>query len=230
MELAGLSVTNGSVGLKRKGYQMAANSAGVPRKALWIVALSALAGFAAVYVIGSRSDNAPRTETSASSADNAIAVPGQGTGKMAAFVKKATPQPLHDITFKDASGNDVLLSSLKGKTILLNLWATWCQPCREEMPTLNRLQQALGSDKFEVVELSLDRKGYDPSRKFLDDVKAGSLTLYSDPTAKQGMALKLVGMPTTILINKDGLEVGRLLGPAEWDSDDAKQLIKAAID
>jgi thiol-disulfide isomerase/thioredoxin len=208
---------------------MPANSAGVPQKALWIVALSALAGFAAVYVIGSRSDNAPRTETSAPSADNATAVPGKETGKMAAFVRKATPEPLPDITFKGASGNDVLLSSLKGKTILLNLWATWCQPCREEMPTLSRLQQALGGDKFEVVELSLDRKGYEASRKFLQDVNAGGLTLYCDPTAKQGMALKLVGMPTTILINKEGLEVGRLLGPAEWDSDEAKQLIKAAM-
>ncbi len=82
------------------------------------------------------------------------------------------------------------LSSFKGKTILLNLWATWCEPCREEMPALNRLQHDLGSDKFEVVALSLDRKGYDASRKFLDDLKANDVKLYADATAKQGMELR----------------------------------------
>jgi thiol-disulfide isomerase/thioredoxin len=148
---------------------------------------------------------------------------------MAAFVAKKTPEPLPDIIFQDAAGKEVTLSSFKGKTILLNLWATWCGPCREEMPALNRLQAELGSDKFEVVALSLDRKGYDASKKFLDDLKADKVKLYADPTAKQGMELKLLGMPTTILINKDGLEVGRLAGSAEWDSDDAKKLIQSMI-
>ncbi len=148
---------------------------------------------------------------------------------MAAFVKKATPEPLPDITFQDASGKEVQLSSFKGKTILLNLWATWCAPCREEMPALNQLQKEIGSDKFEVVALSLDRGGYEASRKFLDELKANDVHLYADPTAKQGMALKLIGMPTTILINKDGMEIGRLAGSAKWDSDDAKKLIETAI-
>ena len=123
----------------------------------------------------------------------------------------------------------IYLSSLKGKTVLLNLWATWCGPCREEMPALNNLQKELGSDKFEVIALSLDRAGYEASRKFLDDLKANDVKLYADPTAKQGMALKLIGMPTTILINKDGLEVGRIAGEAKWDSADAKKLIQETI-
>jgi thiol-disulfide isomerase/thioredoxin len=148
---------------------------------------------------------------------------------MAAFVKKAVPAALPDITFQDTSGKDVTLASFKGKTVLLNLWATWCQPCREEMPALNRLQQELGSDKFEVVVLSLDRQGLEASRKFLDEVNAHDVKLYTDATTKQGLALKLVGMPTTILINKDGLEVGRLAGPAKWDSQDAKTLIETAM-
>ncbi|MET0409408.1 MAG: TlpA disulfide reductase family protein, partial [Hyphomicrobium sp.] len=114
-------------------------------------------------------------------------------------------------------------------TILLNLWATWCGPCREEMPALNHLQKDLGSANFEVVALSLDRGGYAASRKFLDDLKATDVKLYADPSAKQGMALKLLGMPTTILINKDGMEVGRLAGSAKWDSADAKKLIEGAI-
>lgn len=213
---------------------MTANGAGSPQKALWIVALSALAGFGAVYVIGGGLSNGS-SDDSGTRAQN-ISPPTVGEsgtsssklGEMAAFVTKKTPEPLPDITFQDAAGKDVTLSSFKGKTILLNLWATWCEPCREEMPALDRLQKDLGSDKFEVVALSLDRKGYEASRKFLDDLKAGNVKLYSDATAKQGMALKLLGMPTTILINKDGLEVGRLAGSAKWDSEDAKKLVEAA--
>jgi thiol-disulfide isomerase/thioredoxin len=214
---------------------MAANGVGGPPKALWIVALSALIGFGAVYVIGGGFDNAGSPKSGAVAQD--FSPPDVGSsagsafkfGKMAAFVAKKTPEPLPDVTFQDAAGKDVTLSSFKGRTVLLNLWATWCQPCREEMPALNRLQHTLGSDKFEVVVLSLDRQGYEASRKFLDELKANDVKLYADPTAKQGIALKLIGMPTTILINKNGLEVGRLAGSAEWDSDDAKKLIEAAM-
>ena len=202
---------------------------GTAQKALWIVALSALVGFAAVYVIRGRSDNAPSIGVTAPTANDSPASSEPASGAMAAFVKKAAPAPLPDIKFQDTSGKDVTLSSFKGKTVLLNLWATWCQPCREEMPALDRLQQQLGSDKFEVVVLSLDRQGLDASGKFLDEVKAHAVKLYTDVTTKQGLALKLVGMPTTILINKDGLEVGRLAGPAKWDSEDAKKLIEAAM-
>ncbi len=218
-----------------------ADSTGGPLKPLAIVAVTAILGFAAIYVTFSRPDNALITEGGApvtSAADTAMVTAeiatttGGGaakTGQMAAFVKKRTPEAIPDITFKDASGADRKLSDYKGKTILLNLWATWCAPCREEMPALNRLQEQLGSDTFEVIALSLDRQGAAASKKFLDDVKATALSLYVDATAKQGTVLKLVGMPTTILINADGLEVGRLAGPAEWDSDEAKALIKAAM-
>ncbi len=197
-------------------------------KALWILALSVLAGFAAVYVSIGRPDNAFEPTATAEPTPAAATSGSDGT-KMAAFVKKSTPLSLPDITFKDADGKDVSLSSFKGKTVLLNLWATWCAPCREEMPALNRLQQALGSDKFEVVALSLDRQGVAATKKFLDEVKADALKLYIDSTAKQGLELKIVGMPTTILIDAEGKEIGRLAGPAEWDSADAKSLIKSAI-
>lgn len=197
-------------------------------KALWILALSALAGFAAVYVSIGRPDNAFEPAATAQTTPPPATSGSEGT-KMAAFVKKSSPQALPDITFKDADGKDIALSNFKGKTVLLNLWATWCAPCREEMPALNRLQQALGSDKFEVVALSLDRQGVEATRKFLTEVKADALKLYIDATAKQGLELKIVGMPTTILIDADGKEVGRLAGPAEWDSTDAKSLVQSAI-
>lgn len=193
-----------------------------------ILALSALAGFAGVYFTIAGRDNAT-TPSPEGKPEKSLATPSRAGSKMAAFVAKKTPEAVADITFKDEAGNDVKLSDFKGRTILLNLWATWCAPCREEMPALDRLQQALGSDKFEVVALSLDRKGVEASRKFLDEVKAVHLKLYIDETGKQGSALKIVGMPTTILINADGMEIGRLAGPAEWDSPDAKTLIEAAL-
>ena len=197
----------------------------------WLLALSALIGFGAVYLTLARPDNAasPQSPSPAAVASQTTAKAEAKGDQMAAFVAKKAPEALPDITFQNADGKTIALSSFKGKTVLLNLWATWCAPCREEMPSLDRLQQALGSDKFEVVALSLDRAGVEASKKFLDDVKANALKLYVDATARQGLALKLVGMPTTILINAEGLEVGRLAGPAKWDSPEAKKLIGAAI-
>ncbi len=195
-------------------------------RGLWIFALAALLGYGAVYVMRGGPDNAAVVEAGAPKPQEAAAKISQ----MAAFVKKKTPEALPEITFNDASGKTLSLADFKGKTILLNLWATWCAPCREEMGSLNRLQQALGSDKFEVVALSLDRKGAEASQKFLDETKATNLKLYVDSSAKQGTTLKIIGMPTTILIDKEGRELGRLSGPAEWDSEDAKKLIKAALE
>lgn len=215
---------------------------------LMVFALAALLGFGAVYATLGRRDNAPPAQPAPAGAPaQQVAAPkteiptapntGSKTepttaskpGAMAAFVTRKAPEALTDITFTDGAGNPLKLSDFKGRTVLLNIWATWCAPCREEMPALDRLQKTLGSDKFEVVALSIDRQGIDASRKFLTEVKASNLKLYVDPTAKQGTALKLVGMPTTILINRDGLEIGRLAGPAEWDSEDAKTLIEAAM-
>jgi thiol-disulfide isomerase/thioredoxin len=210
------------------------DNSGSGGNSLWIFALSALIGFAAVYVTMGLHDNAAKP---VAGVEKAAQPPTAGqpdkqavvkTGVMAAFVAKKTPEALPEISFKDPSGKNVTLADFKGRTVLLNLWATWCSPCREEMPSLDRLQQALGSDKFEVVALSLDKQGAAASQKFLDDVKAKALKLYVDASAKSGIDLKLIGMPTTLLINKDGLEVGRLAGPAEWDSEEAKKLIAAA--
>ena len=147
---------------------------------------------------------------------------------MAAFVFKKAPEDLPEIGFVDATGKPMTAKDWQGRVVLLNLWATWCGPCRKEMPALDRLQGALGSEKFEVVALSVDRGGIEASRKFLDQTKVEKLKLYVDPTAKASNALKAIGLPTTLLL-KDGREIGRLVGPAEWDSQDAKRLIEAAL-
>jgi thiol-disulfide isomerase/thioredoxin len=151
------------------------------------------------------------------------------TGAMAEFKPASPPKPVAEIAFEDKSGAKIGLDAFKGRVVLVNLWATWCAPCREEMPSLDRLQAKLGSKDFEVVALSLDRAGRDKAKAFLEQIGVKHLALYIDPTMKAGRALDATGMPTTLLIGRDGKELGRLIGPAEWDSKEAQALIKAAL-
>ena len=206
------------------------------RSALLVLAF-ALIGFGAVYVTLGRPDNVlpPRTAPAASSTATQQALPsGPGVnplsrGEMAAFVFRKTPEALPEISFTDGEGAARTLKDWQGKVVLLNLWATWCAPCRKEMPSLDRLQTELGSDKFEVVALSVDRAGIPGSKKFLGEINVSALKLYVDPTARATSNLKAVGLPATLLIDAQGREIGRLTGPAEWDSEDAKKLIQAVL-
>jgi thiol-disulfide isomerase/thioredoxin len=208
-----------------------------PSFALGAAAIAALAGFAAVYVTLGRPDNVVRTTGQQQSTLPVTKLPapsGPGLnalsqGQMAAFVFKKAPEALPEARFKDASGADRTLADWRGKVVLLNLWATWCAPCRKEMPALDRLQADLGSDKFEVVAISIDRTGLKGARKFLDETKVERLALYADPTTRLTSSLGLAGLPATLLIDANGREVGRLLGPAEWDGEDAKRLIRSVL-
>lgn len=200
-------------------------------------AIAAVVGFAAVYVTLGRPDNAaPQPRTAAPGPAVLPELPkGAGTnplsqGQMAAFVFRKEPEALPQLKFQDAEGKERSLADWHGKVVLLNLWATWCLPCRKEMPSLDRLQKELGSDKFEVVALSVDRKGLEASKKFLVDINIEKLGLYVDATARANTDLRAVGLPATLLINAQGREIGRLLGPAEWDSEDAKHLIRAVLE
>ncbi len=132
------------------------------------------------------------------------------------------------IQFEDADGRSRSLSDFRGKIVLLNIWATWCVPCRKEMPTLDRLQTALGGADFEVVALSIDRR-MDVVRKFFADVGIQKLAMYLDSSAKATRQLGAVGLPTTLLVDREGREVGRLIGPAEWDSPDIAAFISCVI-
>jgi thiol-disulfide isomerase/thioredoxin len=209
-----------------------------PVAALWAAAIAAVAGFAAVYVTFGRSDNAVRpaaeTPSTISSLKQTVLPSGPGSnalsqGHMAAFVFKKEPEALSEVRFQDANGTEKTLSDWRGKVVLVNLWATWCAPCRKEMPALDHLQKELGSSKFEVVAISIDRTGLAGARKFLDETGVKNLALYADPTTKLSSVLKAVGLPVTVLIDAEGREIGRLVGPAEWDSEDAKRLIRAVM-
>lgn len=144
------------------------------------------------------------------------------------FVLYATPKPVAAIAFADEKGNARSLADFRGKTVLLNIWATWCVPCRKEMPSLDRLQAALGGADFEVVPLSIDRAGLGIVRKFYAEVGLRNLAIYLDSTRTVTRELGTMGIPATLLIDREGREIGRLIGPAEWDAPQIVQFLKQA--
>lgn len=131
--------------------------------------------------------------------------------------------------FTDAEGATVSLGDFRGKTVLLNIWATWCVPCRKEMPALDRLQARLGGTDFEVVALSIDRGGLGAVRPFYEEIGIANLAIYLDEGDAAMRALGITGIPTTLLIDRDGRELRRWIGPAEWDSPEMETLIRGHI-
>jgi len=151
------------------------------------------------------------------------------TGAMVNLTVFEADEPVETVTFVDETGAERHLEEWRGKVLLVNLWATWCGPCRHEMPALDRLQALLGSDDFEVMAISLDRAGLDLPREFYAENNISNLKLYNDATARTGTKLGVFGMPTTVLLDREGRLIGRLVGPAEWDAPEAIALIEAAI-
>jgi thiol-disulfide isomerase/thioredoxin len=151
------------------------------------------------------------------------------TGGMAAFVFKTDRPEVVTGDFKDGDGKTLNMKNWKGRVALVNLWATWCGPCRAEMPHLAELQKLYGGDDFEVVALSVDLRGAEASSAFLREIKVDNLALYIDQTSKAMGRLGAIGLPITLLVDRQGREIGRLLGPADWAGEDAKRLIEAAI-
>ena len=143
------------------------------------------------------------------------------------FIRWDSPRALPAVVFADENGREVTLEQFRGRVVLLNVWATWCVPCRKEMPTLDRLQAKLGGPDFEVVALSIDQDGIAAVRKFYQEVGIKHLRIYNDPTADATARLNILGIPATLLVDRAGREVGRALGPAEWDAPDVIELIRA---
>ncbi|MDF2118214.1 TlpA disulfide reductase family protein [Roseiarcaceae bacterium H3SJ34-1] len=153
-------------------------------------------------------------------------------GHVAGLMVSKKPQRATEISFDGADGTRRSLSDFRGKTVLLNLWATWCLPCRAEMPALDQLQAKRGGKDFEVVAVNIDTARLEKRQAFLDEAGVKTLAFYADPKAAVFQVLrqagKVVGLPTTILIDSRGCELGVMAGPAEWASDDALSLIQAA--
>ncbi|MBI1260619.1 MAG: redoxin family protein [Rhizobiales bacterium] len=148
------------------------------------------------------------------------------TASSRSFVMHEAPRSLPEIKFEDGNGEAHTLADLRGKTVLLNTWATWCVPCREEMPTLDALEAKLGGPGFEVVPLSVDRAGPEVVRKFYAEIGIEHLGLYIDASMRASFDLQAPGLPTTLLIDSNGRELGRLVGPAEWDTPEMIAFLK----
>ena len=140
------------------------------------------------------------------------------------------PVPLLSPPFTDGEGRNLMLSDFAGRVVLLNIWATWCPPCREEMPALDALQRALGGPDFAVVPISIDNEGIDAPRKFYNEIGIRDLGLYWGKDVRVQLAFAAFGLPTTLLINRNGQEIARIYGPAKWDKPAAITQIASVID
>ena len=152
-------------------------------------------------------------------------------GEVAALSPANPPAPMPDIAFKADGDTPKTLADFRGKAVLVNLWATWCVPCRKEMPALDALQASLGGPDFQVVAVNVDTSRLDRPRQFLGEVAATHLPFYADPTgAVLGTAKQngpVLGLPTTFLVDKSGCVVATLAGPADWASQEAKKVVEA---
>ncbi len=204
-----------------------------------------VAGAVAVYVSGPPSGNAPLPQPAAQAepdeadvaacaakSDKAKAVGEAATGEVAAMLSADPPQSVKNLAFNAPDGTPMTLADRSGKTLLVNLWATWCAPCRAEMPALDALQKELGGEKFEVVAVNVDTGDDVKPKKFLEEIGIENLAYYRDNTLdlfndmkKRGLAL---GLPVTLLVDAEGCLLAHMNGPAEWAGDDARRLVGAA--
>ena len=198
-----------------------------------ILAGGVAVGLAGVYGIATLTRNVGGDAACRPTVELAKKLAPFARGEMAAVNVATMPLKLPALAFQDASGKPLTLAHWRGRTVLLNLWATWCVPCRKEMPALDALEQRLGGPNFEVVAINIDTRDPEKPKTWLKEVGIAMLAYYSDPFAKTFQDLKEVGrafgMPTTLLIDPSGCEIGTIAGPAEWASDDAIKLIQAAI-
>jgi len=196
------------------------------------VAVVAVAGIAAVAFGGLLKGRPAGDQACQAAVATAARIAPLIKGEVAALTAATAPLRLPDLAFEDGSGRLAKLSDFRGRTVLLNLWATWCVPCRKEMPALDGLQAKLGSDDFQVVAVNIDTRDPDKPKAFLNDAKLTRLAYFSDAKAKVFQDLKAVGralgMPTSVLVDGNGCEIATIAGPAEWDSADAVKLIQAA--
>jgi thiol-disulfide isomerase/thioredoxin len=151
---------------------------------------------------------------------------GSPAAEAFAFAFRDRPRALPALHFEDGAGRTRSLADFRGRPVLLNLWATWCVPCRQEMPALDRLQAKFAKSGLLVLPLSIDRRGAPAVRKFYRDLGLAALAVYVDRSGEAAGDLGAAGVPTTLLVDRDGREIGRKLGPAEWDSPPITALIR----
>ena len=188
---------------------------------------------AAVYGIGALTGNAGGPPECKPAVALASKIAPLATGQVAAVNVAKHPLKVPNLAFQNREGQPVKLAAFRGRTVLLNLWATWCVPCRAEMPTLDKLEGEMGGPNFQVVAVNIDTRNPQHPKDFLKQIGVKHLAYYADPSADAFQDLKDIGrafgMPTTMLVDPKGCEIGTIAGPADWASNDALKLIKAAL-
>jgi thiol-disulfide isomerase/thioredoxin len=199
--------------------------------------VGAAVGFAAVYGIGGLVRNGSHSSIDPAckgAVETAAKLAPLARGEVAAFSAATEPKRLPALSFTNSEGKAVTLADFRGRVALVNLWATWCVPCRKEMPALDALEGKLGGPEFSVVAINLDTGDRSKPRKFLEEIGVKHLDYFEDPTTNVFQNLKrygraIIGLPATVLVDRDSCELGEIPGPAEWASEDALALLKAAI-
>jgi thiol-disulfide isomerase/thioredoxin len=216
---------------------MTGSQASFAKKRLALVLAGGVAGvvvgLAGVYGIATLTRNAGGDVTCRPAVELANKIAPLARGEVAAVNVAKNPLKVPTLAFQDAAGKPLTLEHWRGRTVLLNLWATWCVPCRKEMPALDTLEQRLGGPGFEVVAVNIDTRDPEKPKAWLNEIGVEKLAYYADPTARTFQDLKSIGrafgMPTTMLIDGKGCEIATIAGPAEWASEDAIKLINAAV-
>jgi thiol-disulfide isomerase/thioredoxin len=197
------------------------------------VLIGGLAGYAGIHGFSGLTGAAGGDPACRAAVDTARRIAPLAHGEVAALTMASAPLRLPDLAFEDADGRQKKLSDWQGKTVLVNLWATWCVPCRKEMPALERLQTKLRGPSFEVVAINIDTRDPEKPRNFLKEANLTRIGYFNDQKAKVFQDLKSIGralgMPTSVLVDGKGCEIATIAGPAEWDSEDALTLIRAAV-
>ena len=201
--------------------------------AIAAVVIGGVIGYAGLYGFGWPKGGSGGDPACRAAVDTARRIAPLAHGELAALIMATAPLKLPDLAFEDAERRPKKLSDWRGKTVLVNLWATWCVPCRREMPSLATLQQKLRGPDFEVVSINIDTRDSEKPRNFLREAGLTGLGFFNDHKAKVFQELKsvgrAVGMPTSVLVDPKGCEIATIAGPAEWDSEDAIRLIAAAL-
>src|SRR6201996_8084765 len=200
--------------------------------AIGAVLVGAVIGFAGMYGLGGwhRKSGDPACRPAVALSEKLAPL---AHGEVAALTMATPHLRIPDLAFDDANGQPKKLSDWRGRTVLVNLWATWCVPCRKEMPALDGLETKLGGPDFEVVAVNIDTRDPEKPKNFLKEENLTRLSFFADQKAKVFQDLKNIGralgMPTSVLVDAQGCEIATIAGPADWASDDAVKLIKAVL-
>ncbi|MEQ6250083.1 TlpA disulfide reductase family protein [Sulfitobacter sp. HNIBRBA3233] len=152
-------------------------------------------------------------------------------GDMKKLAVHETPQATSGAAFELADGaGTATLADYSGKYVLVNFWATWCAPCRKEMPQLSELQREFGGEDFEVLTIATGRNSPQGIQKFFDDIGVDNLPRHQDPQQQLASQMGIFGLPITVLLDPQGREIARLRGDADWSSDSAKSIVKALVE